>query len=42
MAQALHFGDINELAEIKRRRAGDGSPVNLLVRAVSQQDADPE
>jgi len=42
MAQALHFGDINELAEIKRRRTGDASRANLQVRAVAQKDAASE
>ncbi len=46
MAQALHFGDLNELADIKRRQAGQKSPMNLLVRAVEKtpvkKDGDPE
>lgn len=42
MAQALHFGDLNELAEIKRKQAQSNSQVTLLIRAVGKKDVDPE
>lgn len=42
MAQALHFGDLNELAEIKRKQAQNKPEMKLLIRAVEKKDVDPE
>jgi len=42
MAQALHFGDINELADIKRKQARNSHQMNLMIRAMEKKDVDPE
>jgi len=42
MAQALHFGDLNELAEIKRRQVRDKSRTTFLIRAVEKKDVTSE
>ena len=38
MAQALCYGDLNDLAEEKRRQARKGVEANLLIRAVDKKD----
>lgn len=42
MAQALCYGDLNDLAEEKRRQTRKGVEANLLIRAVDKKDVSSE